>query len=415
VKIIESDVIVVGGGASGLMAAGRAAELGARVLLLEKMGRVGIKLALTGKGRCNLTNGGDLYSFIDSYRHNGKFLHNVFSRFFNDDLISFFRRRGLSTVEERGRRIFPASHRAQDVVRVLRKYNDSHGVQMIFQAPVGEILQETGRVAGARTGAYLLRASRVVLAAGGASYPETGSSGDGYELARHLGHTIEPLRPSLVPLETRESFVRDLQGLSLKNVKATLVNAGGRRAEEFGEMVFTHFGVSGPIILTLSGTAVDQLARGWVELSIDFKPALSGEKLEKRLLREFDMGGARKISNILTNLLPRRMIPIFLQRAGISPEQRGGEIRVDTRRRLLHLLKDWRLAVRGPRPIEEAIITSGGIRVKEINPSTMESKVVRGLYFCGEVIDVDGKTGGYNLQAAFSTGWVAGEAAAGGL
>jgi predicted Rossmann fold flavoprotein len=415
VKVFESDVIVVGGGASGLMAAGRAAELGARVLLLEKMGRVGIKLALTGKGRCNLTHGGDLYTFIGSYRHNGKFLYNVFSRYFNDDLISFFQRRGLPTVEERGRRVFPASNRAQDVVRALRNYNDSHGVQMTFHAPVREILQEAGRVVGARTRASIFRASRVILAAGGASYPQTGSSGDGYELARHLGHTIEPIKASLVPLETKESFVRDLQGLSLRNVKATLVNAGGRIEEEFGEMLFTHFGVSGPIILTLSGAAVDQLARGRVELSIDFKPALSREKVEKRLVREFEIGGRRKISNILTNLLPQRMVAIFLQRAEISPEQTGGEIRVDGRRRLVQLLKDWRLTLRGPRPIEEAIITSGGIQVREIHPSTMESSIVRGLYFCGEVIDVDGKTGGYNLQAAFSTGWVAGEAAARGL
>jgi predicted Rossmann fold flavoprotein len=415
VKVLESDVIVVGGGAAGLVAAGRAAMLGARVLLLEKMGRVGIKLALTGKGRCNLTNGGDLQTFIDSYRHNGRFLYNVFSRFFNDDLISFFQRRGLPTVEERGRRVFPASNRAQDVVRVLRNFNDSHGVQMIFHAPVGEILQEAGRVVGARAGASIFRASGVILATGGASYPETGSSGDGYELARHLGHTIEPIKPALVPLETRESFVRDLQGLSLKKVKATLMNAGGRIEEEFGEMLFTHFGVSGPIILTLSGAAVDALARGPVELSIDFKPALSREKVEKRLVREFEVGGRRKIPNILANLLPKRMVGTFLQKAEISPEQRGGEIRVDSRRRLVHLLKDWRLTLRGPRPIEEAIITSGGIQVREIDPSTMESKIVQGLYFCGEVIDVDGKTGGYNLQAAFSTGWVAGEAAARGL
>jgi len=412
---LKPDVIVIGGGASGLMAAGRAAELGARVLLLEKMGRVGMKLALTGKGRCNLTNGGDLQTFIDSFRHNGKFLHNVFSRFFNDDLISFFKRRGLPTVEERGRRIFPASNRAQDVVRILRDYNSSHGVQMLFHAPVQEILQEAGRAGGVRTEASIFRASRVILATGGASYPETGSSGDGYRLARSVGHTIHPIQPSLVPLETKETFVRNLQGLGLKNVRVTLITSKGKMGEEFGEMLFTHFGISGPIILSLSGVAVEELARGRVELSIDFKPALSREQVEKRLVREFEMGGRKKISNILMNLLPKSMVPIFLQRAGIRLDQKGGEIRVEDRKRLVELLKDWRFTIRGPRPIEEAIITSGGINVKEINPSTLESRIVRDLYFCGEIIDIDGKTGGYNLQAAFSTGWVAGEAAAKGL
>ena len=412
---LKPDVIVIGGGASGLMAAGRAAELGARVLLLEKMGRVGIKLALTGKGRCNLTNGGDLQTFIDSYRHNGKFLYNVFSRFFNDDLISFFKRRGLPTVEERGRRIFPASNRAQDVVRILRDYNSSHGVQMLFHAPVQEILQEAGRAGGVRTEASIFRASRVILATGGASYPETGSSGDGYRLARSVGHTIHPIQPSLVPLETKETFVRNLQGLGLKNVRVTLITSKGKMGEEFGEMLFTHFGISGPIILSLSGVAVEELARGRVEISIDFKPALSREQVEKRLVREFEMGGRKKISNILMNLLPKSMVPIFLQRAGICLDQKGGEIRVEDRKRLVELLKDWRFTIRGPRPIEEAIITSGGINVKEINPSTLESRIVRDLYFCGEIIDIDGKTGGYNLQAAFSTGWVAGEAAAKGL
>ncbi len=397
------------------MAAGRAAELGAEVLLLEKMGRVGMKLALTGKGRCNLTNGGDLQAFIDNFRHNGKFLYNVFSRFFNDDLISFFQRQGLPVVEERGRRIFPASNRAQDVVRTLREYNSFQGVKTILHTPAREILREGGRVVGVRTEASAFQASRVILATGGASYPETGSSGDGYKLAQSLGHTLRPIQPSLVPLETREAFVRDIQGLGLKNVKATLLTSTGKVAEEFGEMLFTHFGVSGPIILTLSGLAVEELARGSVELSIDFKPALTPEQLEKRLIREFQTGGRKKISTILMNLLPRRIVPVFLSSAGVFPDQKGGEIKLGDRKQLVGRLKDWRLTLRGARPIEEAIITSGGVEVKEIHPSTMESKIVQGLFFCGEVIDIDGKTGGYNLQAAFSTGWVAGEAAAKGL
>jgi predicted Rossmann fold flavoprotein len=408
----KPDVIVVGGGASGLMAAGRAAEQGARVLLLEKMGRVGIKLGLTGKGRCNLTNSGGLPAFIESYRHNGKFLYNVFSRFFNVDLISFLHRHGVPTIEERGRRVFPASNRAQDVVRALRTYNTSSGVRILVHTPVREILQESGRATGAKTDSHTFKASRVILALGGASYPQTGSAGDGYRIAQSLGHTIQPIRPSLVPLETQEAFVKNLQGLSLKNVQATLLTAGRKVGEEFGEMLFAHFGVSGPIILTLSGLAVEELAKGRVELSLDFKPALSREQLEKRLLREFQEGRKKKILNLMGNLLPRRMIPIFLQRAGIILHRKGGGMLVKERQRMVDLLKDWRLTVRGPRPLEEAIITAGGVSVKEIHPSTMESKITRGLYFCGEIIDVDGKTGGYNLQAAFSTGWVAGEAAA---
>jgi len=394
------------------MAAGRAAELGAKVLLLEKMGRVGIKLGLTGQGRCNLTNGGDLPSFIESYRHNGNFLYNVFSRFFNDDLIAFFDKHGLPTVEERGRRIFPASNRAQDVVRALRGFISSRGVRVLIHTPGREILVREGQAVGVRTDAGIFQAPRIILATGGASYPQTGSSGDGYRMAEKIGHTLQPIRPSLVPLEVEEPFIRDLQGLSLRNVKATLLAHKRRAAEEFGEMLFTHFGVSGPIILTLSGEAVDQISRGKVELSIDFKPALSREQIEARLRREFQTFPRRQIINIMTRLLPKRLVPIFLQRAGFSLSRKGGEVPSEERKRLVRLLKDWRLAIKGARPMAEAIVTAGGISVKEIHAPTMESKVIPGLHFCGELIDVDGKTGGYNLQAAFSTGWAAGEAAA---
>ncbi len=394
------------------MAAGRAAELGAKVLLLEKMGRVGIKLALTGKGRCNLTNGGDRQSFIENYRHNGKFLHNVFSRFFNQDLISFFHQKGLPTVEERGKRVFPASHRAKDVVQVLREYVASFGVQTLLHTPARAILRESDRVVGVRTNSGVRVASRVILASGGASYSRTGSAGEGYRMAQELGHTLMPIRPALVPLEAEEGYTHDLQGLSLKNVRATLFSSGRKAGEEFGEMLFTHFGVSGPIVLTLSGLAVEEFPRGKVELSVDFKPALTHEQVNQRLLREFRAGGRKKIINIMPNLLPQRMAPILLQRGEISPELKGSEIQAGTRRRMVELLKDWRLTLRRARPLEEAIITAGGVATKEIHPSTMESRIVRGLHFCGEVMDIDGKTGGYNLQAAFSTGWAAGEAAA---
>ena len=409
---LKPDVIVIGGGASGLMAAGRAAEQGCRVLLLEKMGRVGVKLTLTGKGRCNLTNGGDLPTFIESYRHNGKFLHNVFSRFFNDDLLSFFTSRGLPVIEERGRRIFPASNRAQDVVRVLRGYANSQGVKIQIHSPVREILVDDNRIIGVRTDSGQFKAAKVILSTGGASYSQTGSSGDGFRMAEKLGHTIQRIRPALVPLEVEEPYVRELQGLGLKNVKVTLLADGRKAGEEFGEMLFTHFGVSGPIILTLSGLAVDRLSSARVDLSIDFKPALSPEQVEARLVREFQRHSRKQILNILPTLLPRRFIPIFIQRSGISPAITGSEVRSGERKRLLHLLKDWRLTVKSPRPLEEAIITAGGVSVHEIHPSTMESKIIPGLYFCGEIMDVDGKTGGYNLQAAFSTGWVAGEASA---
>ena len=291
------------------MAAGRAAEVGARVLLLEKMGRVGIKLALTGKGRCNLTNSGELQDFIESYRHNGKFLYNVFSRFFNDDLIAFFKDRGLSTVEERGRRIFPASQRSQDVVRVLRDFISSQGVRVLIHTPARSIVVDGGRAVGVQTDSGIFHGRRVILATGGASYPQTGSSGEGFRMAERLGHSLQPIRPSLVPLEIEEPDVRDLQGLALKNVRVTLRAGGQKVGEEFGEMLFTHFGVSGPIILTLSGDAVDQIGRQKVELSIDFKPALSGEQVEARLIRELHAHHRKQISTILTHLLPQRLVP----------------------------------------------------------------------------------------------------------
>jgi predicted Rossmann fold flavoprotein len=408
------DVIVVGGGASGLMAAGRAAECQARVLLLEKMDRVGIKLSLTGKGRCNLTNGGDLSTFIESYRHNGRFLYNVFARFFNEDLIAFFHSRGVPTVEERGRRIFPRSDRAEDVVRALRDFARSKGVTIQVRSAVTEIRVKEGRAIGVKTAEGFYESRCVILATGGASYPQTGSTGDGYSLAARLGHSIIPPRPALVPLETDEPFIETLQGLSLKNVRAALWSGDRKIEEEFGEMLFTHFGVSGPIILTLSGALSDEASKEKKSLSIDLKPALTLEEVERRLLREFQGQPRRHLSNLMMRLLPKRLIPVFLEATGVSPSSKAGGVRAEQRRRLAQFLKDWRLGLRGPRPLSEAIVTAGGVCVKEIHPRTLESRKVKGLFFCGEVIDVDGKTGGYNLQAAFSTGWVAGESAAQG-
>ncbi len=393
------------------MAAGRARELGKKVLLLEKMSRVGLKLALTGRGRCNLTNAGDLETFITHYHRNGKFLYNAFAKFFNDDLISFFKTRGLPLVEERGRRIFPASNRAAEVVRVLREYALGFGTRLQIHSPVEEILVAQGKVKGVICAQEEILAPQVILATGGASYPQTGSTGDGYRMAAKLGHTIQPPKPALVPLEIEGQFIQELQGLSLKNVKVTLFSSGRKIEEEFGEMLFTHFGVSGPIILSLSGRAAEEMAKGKVEVAIDFKPALTGEEVEARLLREIRTHNQKEMASILNLLLPRRIVPIFLQRSGVSPHLKASNLRQKERKQIVALLKDWRLTVKKPRPIAEAIVTAGGVDVKEINPSTMESKLIPGLFFCGEVIDVDGKTGGYNLQAAFTTGWVAGDSA----
>ncbi|MCX5911316.1 MAG: NAD(P)/FAD-dependent oxidoreductase [Deltaproteobacteria bacterium] len=406
------DVIVIGGGASGLMAAGRAAEEGSRVLLLEKMGRVGIKLAITGQGRCNLTNAGDLPTFIENFHHNGKFLYNAFSRFFNQDLISFFQSRGVPVVEERGRRIFPASNRAEDIVRVLRDYARSHGVKVLIHSPAREVLQNKGEVEGVRTEKEIFKAPGVILATGGASYSQTGSNGDGYAMALRLGHRLEPIRPALVPIEIDDPSIRSLQGLTLKNVRAAFFSGNRKIGEEFGEMIFTHFGVSGPIILTLSGKVVEALPMGKMDLRLDLKAALSPEQVENRLIREFQEQPRQQIQSLMGHLLPKSLVPLILKRTGVSPEAKGGEIRVVERREIQRVLKEWRLPVKGARPLEEAIVTAGGVAVREIHPATMESKIVKGLHFCGEVIDVDGKTGGYNLQAAFSTGWLAGEAAA---
>jgi hypothetical protein len=408
---VNWDVIVIGGGASGLMAAGRAAELGGRVLLLEKMGRTGIKLAITGQGRCNLTNGGELPTFIENFRHNGKFLYHAFSRFGNQELISFFQTRGVPVVEERGRRMFPASNRAQDIVRTLREYASANGAKTLIHSPAREILQRKGVVEGVQTAKDYFKTANVILTTGGASYSQTGSSGDGYAMAAKLGHTIQPILPALVPIEIDDPSIRDLQGLTLKNVSASFVSGDRKIGEEFGEMLFTHFGVSGPIILTLSGDVVEALPAGKIELLLDLKPALSPEQVENRLIREFQEQPRKQLPTILFRLLPKSLIPFILQKSGVSPEKKGGEIRTGERKELQKVLKGWRLPVKGARPLEEAIVTAGGVSVKEIYPATLESKIVRGLYFGGEIIDVDGKTGGFNLQAAFSTGWVAAEGA----
>jgi predicted Rossmann fold flavoprotein len=411
---IESgfDVIVVGAGAAGLMAAGRAGALGARVLVLEKMPRAGLKLGITGKGRCNLTNLGDIQDFIASYTPDGRFLRNCLARFFNRELMAFFEDHGVPLVVERGKRVFPRSNRALDVVSALLRFMGEHEAVLLKTHPVKDLLIRDGRIRGAVSGEAVYRAPAVILACGGASYPQTGSTGDGYLLARKAGHSLVPIRPCLIPLEVKESWVRDLQGLSLKNVSAAVYGKGRKIASEFGEMLFTHFGVSGPIILTLSGRVADLLKEGKVEISLNFKPALTAEQIDERLQREFKAHHLKGLQGILPFLLPRALIPPFLALSGISGSKKGNQITGEERGRLRALLTDFRMEVSGTRPLEEAIVTAGGVSLKEVNPKTMESKILPGLFFCGELLDIQGKTGGYNLQAAFSTGWAAGEHAA---
>ncbi|MCJ7832980.1 MAG: NAD(P)/FAD-dependent oxidoreductase [Deltaproteobacteria bacterium] len=406
------DIIVIGAGPSGMMAAGRAAEMGARVLLLEKMPRVGLKLGITGKGRCNLTNQGDINAFLDSYSPDGRFLRNCLARFFNQDLMNFFEQRGVPLVVERGGRVFPKSNQAGEIVSALLEFVKDNKVSLIKGQAVKEIVVHSGRVEGVETQNGTFKARAVILATGGASYPKTGSTGEGYRMAQKAGHTIVPIRPFLIPLKVKEPWVKGLQGLSLKNVSATVFVNGRNDRSEFGEMLFTHFGVSGPIILTLSGRVADILKQGQVEISINLKPALTQEQLDERLKREFKTHHLKGLQAILKFLLPNRMIPFFLTLSKIPGNKKGNQITAEERLRMRTLLTDLRMTVTGTRPLEEAIITAGGVLLKEVNPKTMESRIVSGLFLCGEVLDIQGKTGGYNLQAAFSTGWVAGESAA---
>lgn len=405
-------IIVIGGGAAGLMAAGRAAEMDADVLLFEKTRRLGNKLRITGKGRCNLTNNCPVKEFIQHLGPNGMFMRNAFARFFVDDLLAFFENLGVPTVTERGQRVFPTSQKAGDVVDALRRHCLEQGVRVRRGARVQEIIKENGETRGVKVNNAIVEGTALVLATGGMSYPSTGSTGDGYEMARQMGHTITPLRPGLVPLITAEEFVPRLQGLSLRNVQATLHQDGKELASEFGEMLFTHFGVSGPIILTLSSQLRGELDNAPVRLRIDLKPALNKQILDQRLLRDITELGNANYHTLLEGLLPRSLIDVFVERSGIPRQQRMSQFTREQRRTVIDLLKCFEVTVVGKRSFDEAIITLGGIACDEIMPQTMASRRVRGLYLAGEIIDVAGDTGGYNLQIAFTTGHLAGESAA---
>ena len=388
-----------------MLAAIFSANQNSNTILIDRMERVGRKLRITGKGRGNLTNIADVDEFMNNFPGNGRFLHSALNFFSNRDVMKFFENLGIELKIERGGRVFPKSDRAQDLVDALDSKLRDLNVEIHSKSRVIKILTESNRVTGVelRDGRKIF-GNRVILATGGESYPATGSTGDGYELARDLGHSITPILPSLIPLETVEDFVKDLQGLTLKNVRAKF-----NRHEEFGEMLFTHFGISGPIILTLSRDVARSLSqKSPATISIDLKPALTFDQLENRILRDFSKFRRKTIRNGLTELLPMKLIPIILDVAKIDSNLQVDQISQNSRRKLIETLKNFQLTIKSTRPIDEAIVTQGGIATKEINPKTMESKIVHGLFFAGEVIDIDGFTGGFNLQAAFSTGAVAG-------
>lgn len=403
-------VVVIGGGAAGLMAAVIAGREGAKVTLLEKMNYVGKKMGITGKGRCNITNSCDMSDFIKNTPGNGKFLYGAYERFTNEDLLQLLHDAGLETKVERGGRVFPASDSALDVRNTFMKLMKHYGVDVHLEEPVKKLLVDDGVVTGVVTDKETYHADAVVIATGGKSYPATGSTGDGYILAAQVGHKITDIRPSLVPIVTEESWVKDLMGLSLRNVELSVVAKNKVQAKMFGEMMFTHFGITGPIVLSLSHT-VGKLMRkkniGTIGLDINLKPALSPETLDKRLQKDFDLYSKKQLINGMKDLLPSRLIPLIIELAGIDPQKPINQISKEERQQIGYMLQHMPLTVKGLRPVEEAIVTAGGISLKEFNPKTMESKLVKGLYGAGEVLDIDAFTGGYNLQAAFSTGYVA--------
>ncbi len=409
----EYDLIVVGAGPAGLMAAGRAAALGSKVLILEKMRQEGRKLLITGKGRCNITNDAPINEFIKHVYPNGRFLKHAFAQYYNKDIIELLHKYGVESILERGGRYFPASGLSADVLKALLQWVKEQHVHIRCGHRVEKILVEDSHIRGIQADSKTFYCKNIILATGGMSYPATGSNGDGYKLASALGHVITKPRPALVPLETAGKTAQDLQGLNLRNVKAVVWVNGKKAGEAFGEMIFTHFGLSGPIILTLSRIVVSELHQGnKVSITIDLKPALDEQKLDKRLIRDLDEHGKKRLNNIFRFWLPATMVPIFINLLGFDPEKECHQLSSKERKQTRYLLKNLPFEITGHRSFKEAIITSGGVSLKEISPKTMESKLVNGLYFAGEMLDLDAETGGYNLQIAYSTGWLAGQSAA---
>lgn len=405
-------ILIVGAGAAGLLAAGTASGLGKDVVILERNERPARKVMITGKGRCNVTNNcKELNELISNVPVNGRFLYSAFSNFMPSDTIDLVEDMGVTLKCERGNRVFPVSDKAVDIVDALTHYGTDDGAEII-NGRAKELIIENGELKGVRTfDGEEIFADSVIVATGGMSYPQTGSTGDGYELARQAGHTIIEPKPSLVPLTAHEGFCSELMGLSLRNVGMKVVDTKKNNKtvyEDFGEMLFTHFGVSGPMVLSAS-SHLREMEKNRYQIFIDLKPALTAEQLDARILRDFSENTNKDYINALGALLPRKLIPVVVRLSGIKGNTKVNQITKEERRRLVELLKSFKVTVKGFRPIEEAIITSGGVKVSEINPKTMESKLLPNLYFAGEVIDVDAYTGGFNLQIAFSTGRLAGE------
>ena len=405
---------MVGAGPAGMMAAIRVGQLHQDVILVEKNAHPGKKLLLSGKGRCNLTNACDLDSFIKRFSKNGQFLRNAFSKFFNLDLMRFFESRGLKLKIERQLRVFPVSNRAGSILGVLKKELYRYKVEILYKSALKDIFIQDGKVKGLllADGRRIL-ADKIILATGGLSYSFTGSTAEAIFIAGDLGHRIVPFKPGLVPLETRQTYPRLLEGLALKNIRLKFSNNQREIISDIGELLFTKFGISGPLVLSLSGKIAEWLNENKdVFVEIDLKPGLSREQLNARLLREFKLNAKKNVKNTFINLLPQRLVDVFLDMAGIVADKKVSQITQEERQKLVLLLKGLRLNITKSRPIEEAMITRGGVSLKDINPRTLESRLIKGLYFAGEMIDVDADTGGFNLQAAFSTGYLAGESAA---
>lgn len=412
-----ANVIVIGGGPAGMMAAITAAEYGNNVTIIEKNSDFGKKLLITGKGRCNITSSLYMSEFIKNTPGNGQFLYSAFQNYTNTDIIDFLKNQGLEVKEERGNRIFPVTDKSIDVLNCFKSKINELKIKKLFNTRVQKILVQNGEVLGVRTEKEIIQTDKIILATGGKSYPLTGSTGDGYLIAKNIGHKVTEIRPSLVPLVIYEkNECKEMQGLSLRNVGIKIIYESKNKLiyEDFGEMIFTHFGISGPTIL--SGSAhlvrykeIDNLMKEQkIKLQIDLKPALTEEQLDERILRDFKEFKNKQFKHALDKLLPQKMIPIVIEKTKINEEKRVNEITKEERRNLVKVLKKFELTIKDFRPVEEAIITSGGINIKEINPKTMESKLVKGLYFAGEIIDVDSYTGGFNLQIAYSTGYTAG-------
>ena len=411
--IYMSKVLIIGGGAAGMMAAAFAAKNGNRVEVFEKNEKLGKKLFITGKGRCNITNAADLEDFFPAVTNNPKFLYSAFYSFTNEQVISFFEELGVKTKVERGGRVFPVSDHSSDVIQALKSEMERLGVKINLNAEVKELITEKSSTGETVNGIRLVSGKKisgdaVIVATGGISYPSTGSTGDGYRFARRCGHKVSELSPSLVPMEVKEWYAGELMGLSLRNIEIRITDGKKKLYQEFGEMLFTHYGVTGPVILSASSVVGKKLKDTELTLHIDLKPALTEEQLDKRVLREFETNHNRQFKNAVDSLFPSKLRPVIVELSGIPEEKKVHEITKEERLRFVRLIKDFTMTLTGLRGYNEAIITKGGVSVKEIDPGTMESKLVKGLYFAGEVLDLDAVTGGYNLQIAWSTGYLAG-------